>query len=821
MHMLDDALLLSSVLPTSSPPRAPKLSCYCTASARVVPAAALDARASPTGRSVFDPSPRPALSASRNASPPTPNNSDTTHRSSLDPTGATPGLTLAKDERRQPPPATTPTRRPEVEELSPVTRPAPSTAASTILSAIPAPTMITADPIAAAEVMGDFDDHPDDRSSSLSELGDASDVESEQLTPRPAAPADLNENDSEAETERLEETPRKLIGNAVDTSLASEALYARTPSKLMHSKTIEHDDDDSSIPPTPSDMAEDEIMEDADENQDPLHALSLAAASEAASLELAGKKRKRMSARSTPIHGADGEPARKRSASAKATAYNGTRQDIVESSEQVDADEELDQAEERLEELARQEMDLEERQATLAAETVNELATVAKHTKPRKGGRRGKRKAEDSSYAYTEALATTETVEGDAEADDNEEDGATLDEEVTKKKTAIDQLAEIEKKFKLFREKLCDEQILQNERELEMLKQPDCTHPEYVAMIKCIDDRRAEKIDYEKTLLELKHQNLEIITAAQRHQMHSQYFQEVRHLREEILEECNRRVFELQRGRRSLGCDETEYMIKLPEKRSDQIRHQTAYNLEVSVLSGVAKYVGFPAAPDISAARPTEVDEDLRAMKIATRPTLPAPPPSFRTYNQRTTADEVAAESEFLESTPWANPRHPSHQETRSQQESRFAPGPSRVPSYQTPAGQRRVVDLNAPNGSASTIEANSNPPSSNAHNTNGRIGESESPVMQMKRPPTDYAAYVDTPGSHARNMGVLGRDTYGIMSSPATHHAESQLHEPPTQRWGVTSGSPAMPQGPPGPRAPLTQRSGLGMSVGGGIFGR
>ncbi|KAF9699741.1 hypothetical protein EKO04_002361 [Ascochyta lentis] len=749
---------------------------------------------------------------------PTTTNSRTTHASPSDPTDAAPRATVEKDDAQRPSPATTPTRRPEVEELSPVTRPPPSTAASAIISAIPAPTMITADPMAAVEVMGAFDDHADDRSSSLSELGDASDVESEQPTPRLAAIADLNENDSEAETERLEETPRKLMRTVTDTSLASEALYARTPSKLMHSKTIEHDD---SVPPTPSDLAEDEVMEDADENQDPLHALSLAAASEAASLELAGKKRKRMSVRGTPVDDRDDEPARKRSASAKAAPYNGTTEGIMQSSERVDADDELDHAEDRLEELAREEIDLEERQAALAAETVSELATVAKHTKPRKGGRRGKRKTEDSSYAYTEALATTETVDGDAEGDDNEDDSTALDEEVTKKKSAIDELAKIEKKFKLFREKLCDEQIAQNERELEMLKQPDCTHPEYVAMIKCIDDRRAEKIDYEKTLLELKHQNLEIITAAQRHQMHSQYFQEVRHLREDILEECNRRVFELQRGRRSLGCDETEYMVKLPEKRSDQIRHQTAYNLEISVLSGVAKYVGFPAAPDISAARPTEIDEDLRAMKIATRPTLPAPPPSFRTYNQRTTADEVAAESEFLESTPWANPRHPSHQETRSQQESRFAPGPSRVPSYQTPAGQRRVVDLNAPNGSASTIEANSNPPSSNAHNTNGRMGESESPVMQMKRPPAEYAAYIDTPGSHARNMGVLGRDTYGIMSSPAAQHAEPHLHEPPTQRWGVTSGSPAMPPGPPGPRAPLAQRSGLGMSVGGGIFGR
>ena len=357
---------------------------------------------------------------------PTTTNDDMTNGSATNDTDTAPRATVEKGEGRRPSPVTTPTRRPEVEELSPVTRPGPSTAASTIISAVPAPTIITTDPIAAAEVLGGLDDHADDRSSSLSELGDASDVESERPTPRPTATADLNENDSEAETERLEETPRKLMRTVTDTSLAAEALYTRTPSKLMHSKIIEHDE---SAPPTPSDVAEDEIMEDADAVQDPLHALSLAAASEAASLELAGKKRKRMSARGTPIDDRDDEPARKRSASAKVAAYNGTTEDVIESSERVDAEEELDHAEERLDELAREEADLEERQANLAAEAVSELATVAKHTKPRKGGRRGKRKAEDPNYAYTEALATTETVDGDVEGDDNEEDSAALDEE--------------------------------------------------------------------------------------------------------------------------------------------------------------------------------------------------------------------------------------------------------------------------------------------------------------------------------------------------------------------------------------------------------
>lgn len=164
---------------------------------------------------------------------------------------------------------------------------------------------------------------------------------------------------------------------------------------------------------------------------------------------------------------------------------------------------------------------------------------------------------------------------------------------------------------------MCDEQIAQQELELEMLRQPNCTHPEYLAMIKCIDDRRADKIAYEKRLKVYKQKNLETISEAERYQNHSQFFQTVRDVRERILSDCNQRIFELQRGRRQLGVEEVEFTQRLPEKRSDQIRQQTAYNLEVSILSGIAKYVGFPAAPDIRPARPTEVDEDLRAMKVS------------------------------------------------------------------------------------------------------------------------------------------------------------------------------------------------------------
>ncbi|KAH7379213.1 Sds3-like-domain-containing protein [Phaeosphaeria sp. MPI-PUGE-AT-0046c] len=685
-----------------------------------------------------------------------------------------------------------------------------------MLSALSAPSIAMVQPSTMEVVAGDYEDIADNGSSSLSELGDASDDQSEP-TPRPTTALDMDDEDSEAETERLENTPRKLARTATDTSLASEAMYTRTPSKLMHSRTV---DQEESAPPTPSVITDDAMLEEAEDAENPLHSLSRIAASEAASFEYGGKKRKRTSEVGSAIEEQEeDEPARKRSGTSKSPAANGLLSSATDSGEQVDADEELEGAEERLSQLAHEELDLEERQANIATEIIGELATVAKHAKPRKGGRRGKRKAEDSNVAFNEQFTGLDAQDGEGDEDHDEEVSAALDEELGKKKKAIDDLVPIQEKFKILQHKFVDEHLAVAERELQMLKQPNCIHPEYLLMMKCIDERRTDKIAYETKLLEYKRENLEIITAAERHQMHSQYFQTVRHVREDILEECNQRVYELQKGRRSLGSDDTQYMIKLPEKRSDQIRQQTAYNLEVSVLSGVAKYVGFPAAPNIRPARPVDIDDDFRAMKIATRP---APPPSFRTYNRTTTADEVAAENQFLESTPWANPRHPSHQEARY--------GPSRVPAYQTPAGQRRVVDLTAPNGSASTIEATSNPPSANAPNSHGRMGESESPVLQMKRHPAHQAAYTETPGSNPRNVGVLGRESYAMLSSPAAQHMEAPLDEQGGQRWGgnmrpMLATPNATAAGPPGPgrpdstRVPMTHRNGIG--VGDGLFGR
>ena len=70
------------------------------------------------------------------------------------------------------------------------------------------------------------------------------------------------------------------------------------------------------------------------------------------------------------------------------------------------------------------------------------------------------------------------------------------------------------------------------------------------------------------------------------------------------------------------------------------------------------------------------------------------------------------AEEHFLEQNPWANPQHPAHHQQRLHRQVSDLSGAATRSS--TPAGQRRVVDLAEPQGSASTIaEPHSGPNSS------------------------------------------------------------------------------------------------------------
>jgi hypothetical protein len=79
----------------------------------------------------------------------------------------------------------------------------------------------------------------------------------------------------------------------------------------------------------------------------------------------------------------------------------------------------------------------------------------------------------------------------------------------------------------------------------------DGTHPEYVAQKACID----QKLDEKERLADAQYKNgmesLEIATRVTKAQVHSQYYQRVRELRENTLNKCSELWYHIQRERRA------------------------------------------------------------------------------------------------------------------------------------------------------------------------------------------------------------------------------------------------------------------------------
>ncbi|TQS38707.1 hypothetical protein Golomagni_00778 [Golovinomyces magnicellulatus] len=228
----------------------------------------------------------------------------------------------------------------------------------------------------------------------------------------------------------------------------------------------------------------------------------------------------------------------------------------------------------------------------------------------------------NSMDQHTEKKKVTEKSRGTvAPSNDEEEEGTgviTRNEEATeKKKIALDRLSDIERQFSTFRERLYEERLKILDQEYAMLREAQPSHPEYLAMIQCIDARRDEKIRKAIRLCEYELQSLKKVAVAQRSQILVQYQQEVREVREKKLEQLGEQWYKIQHDRRSYAGICPEYTLKFPTKRTQQISNQIAYNNEVSVLSGVAKYVGFPAAPIIAPASSSELEDDLEKMNAS------------------------------------------------------------------------------------------------------------------------------------------------------------------------------------------------------------
>ncbi len=168
----------------------------------------------------------------------------------------------------------------------------------------------------------------------------------------------------------------------------------------------------------------------------------------------------------------------------------------------------------------------------------------------------------------------------------------------------------------VYQTRLYDERLQQLSNELALLTQPTSTHPDHLAMLQCLDARRDDKIRHEQRLFRYRYDAMQRRFVAERSQIHSQYFQTVRATREKALEEVGELWYSKQENRRRWETDVDEYVHPYTTNRSMQVQEQQAYNAEVSVLSGVAEHVGFPAAPQMRPVNKGDLQDDLRQMHI-------------------------------------------------------------------------------------------------------------------------------------------------------------------------------------------------------------
>lgn len=166
--------------------------------------------------------------------------------------------------------------------------------------------------------------------------------------------------------------------------------------------------------------------------------------------------------------------------------------------------------------------------------------------------------------------------------------------------------------------RIYDERISKLNRELDLLSGPNPTHPEYLRQLECVQRHRDAKIHYEQTLYRYRMQALMNKSLAERSQIHSTFFQRIRDTREKHSSSVSKLFYSIQHDRFKAEEISPHHTIPFPTRRSQQIAHQTAYNQEVSVMAGVAKYVGFPAAPTLAPARPSEIEEDMEKMGVST-----------------------------------------------------------------------------------------------------------------------------------------------------------------------------------------------------------
>ncbi|KIM97699.1 hypothetical protein OIDMADRAFT_167767 [Oidiodendron maius Zn] len=537
------------------------------------------------------------------------------------------------------------------------------------------------------------------------------------------------ENDSEAETDRLEQSPN-LVRTHKDIVLSSAndgQIYERSPSKLNNQILADDQGDDE----------EEDVLSDDDISLHESHKSSVQGDTAepitvATSLEDSSgegkrtlsavdadtRKRKRSIMAGSGLDNDIEEPLRKRTGSIMTPGDDYAVEDEEQPDEEGDTSNPIS-GNISGEEGGENEEDVpDEVEEPAVAEEAPETTEIT--VSPKKRGRKKKKPVENGVNSHDEEqeapLEETTAVNGDDEIVENDGDEAEAamknEEELERKRIALEQLGAIERQFATFRDRLYDEGLEQLNREEAMLREDKPTHPEYLAMMKCIDARRDERFRISEKLREYELQALGNYAVARRSQILVQYQQDARDIREKKLEQLGQQWYEIQHDRRSYAGSVPDYTLKFPTRRSQQIMNQVAYGNEVSILSGIAKYVGFPAAPPMTPATDAELEEDLQKMGRAKQPhaAQPAGLPFQELAALRmagSTSRFKPAEEQFIEQTPWANPQHPSHAHLLQRQTSAQQAPRTSSPFSQTAQPRRHSDQLDPASGTFSSSAVN------------------------------------------------------------------------------------------------------------------
>ncbi|GAB1310162.1 Transcriptional regulatory protein [Madurella fahalii] len=555
--------------------------------------------------------------------------------------------------------------------------------------------------------------------------------------------SEVDINDSEAETERLYDTPpkngatRDIVNTVSDDAghrrftARRDRVFERSPSKLQQllQAGIEAEGANSaqnSASEAEEDNDDDVSMASSDPELDPVKEpelrsptlvkkglVSSSTDSETSQLTRKNSIESRKRKRSVLAENSESEqPVKKRAGSIDATDRVFPADDIAL------ADDEGVSTNAQSGDHTAEEDDHDEAAATAEAkeelpDSVEEDVAVSSRAKKAKRSPTKKRKSKspeetggreeapdeppEDADVHSLEVPTPQAEDDHPEDIDEEAEAAHRnEEELERKKAAWEELVAIEKQFSSFRERLYQERLEQLNQEEAMLTSDNPTHPEYLAMLQCLEERRAEKIRISNLELQFKLSVLRHRAVAERAQIMSQFYQAVRESREKALEELGQEWYDIQQERRRAANTIPDYGIRFPATRGQAIRNAVSYNKEVSVLSGFAKHVGFPAAPSINGASDEQLEADLEAIQSAREPMHRPVANQVSAFRPEFTTSLAfgqglgAAGEQFIEQTPWANPNHPSHhiQRQQAQREAHVYAGSSSGPrkhSNQTP----------------------------------------------------------------------------------------------------------------------------------------